>query len=203
MKSASLPLLAAALLVASCSPKPSDEIDLGIVIGERVGAITADTTRDKLVELYGAENVTDTDYPIGEGEMVAASIIFPGTSREATVIWAPDKKNEKVDRVVITGEQWMLPAGIRPGDELAEVEQINGGPFMIYGFGWDYGGVGYFKGGQLDRKVQIWFRPAIEEGPDYEKVLGDSLFNSADAAMRAVDPRITEVAIVLGARNLN
>jgi hypothetical protein len=168
-----------------------------------VGAITADTTRDKLVELYGAENLTDTDYPIGEGEMVAASIIFPGTSREATVIWAPDKKNEKVDRVVITGEQWMLPAGIRPGDELAEVEQINGGPFMIYGFGWDYGGVGYFKGGQLDRKVQIWFRPAIEEGPDYEKVLGDSLFNSADAAMRAVDPRITEVAIVLGARNQN
>jgi hypothetical protein len=203
MKNISLSVIAAALLAAGCSPKPSDEIDLGIGIGERVGEITADTTRDKLVELYGAENVTDTDYPIGEGEMVAASIIFPGTSREATVIWAPDKKNEKVDRVVITGEQWMLPAGIRPGDELAEVEQINGGPFMIYGFGWDYGGVGYFKGGQLDRKVQIWFRPAIEEGPDYEKVLGDSLFNSADAAMRAVDPRITEVAIVLGARNLN
>jgi hypothetical protein len=67
--------------------------------------------------------VVDTDYPIGEGEMVAASIIFPGTSREATVIWAPDKKNEKVDRVVITGEQWMLPAGIRPGDELGEVAQ--------------------------------------------------------------------------------
>jgi hypothetical protein len=201
MKSISLPLLAAALVAAGCSPKPSDEIDLGIVIGERVGAITADTTRDKLVELYGAENVTDTDYPIGEGEMVAASIIFPGTSREATVIWAPKKKNEKVDRVVVTGEEWLLPAGIRPGDELAEVEQINGGPFMIYGFGWDYGGVGYFKGGKLDRKAQIWFRPTIEEGADYEKVLGDSLFNSADAAMRAVDPRITEVAIVFGAKN--
>jgi hypothetical protein len=61
--------------------------------------------------------------------------------------------------------------------------------------------VGYFKGGQLDRKVQIWFRPAIEEGPDYEKVLGDSLFNSSDQAMRTVDPRITEVAVVLGAKN--
>ena len=201
MKNIFLPLIAAALFAAGCSPKPSDEIDLRIVIGERVGAVTADTTRDNLVELYGAESVADTDFPIGEGETVAASIIFPGTSREATVIWAPDKKNEKVDRVVITGEEWLLPAGIRPGDELAEVEQINGGPFMIYGFGWDYGGVGYFKGGQLDRKVQIWFRPAIEEGPDYEKVLGDSLFNSADQAMRAVDPRITEIAIVLGAKN--
>ena len=200
MKHAFLPLIAAVLFAAGCSPEPSDEIDLGIVLGERVGAMTADTTRDKLVELYGAENVADTDYPIGEGEMVAASIIFSGTSREATIIWAPDKKNEKVDRVVIAGEQWLLPAGIRPGDELAEVEEINGAPFMIYGFGWDYGGVGYFKGGKLDRKAQIWFRPSVEEGPDYEKVLGDSLFNSADAAMRAVDPRITEVAIVFGPR---
>jgi hypothetical protein len=32
-------------------------------------------------------------------------------------------------------------------------------------------------------------------------VLGDSLFNSADPAMQAVDPRITEVAVVLGAKN--
>jgi hypothetical protein len=197
-----LPLsLTAILLLAACSQKPAEGIDLTVALGERVGEIKANTTRDKLAELYGAENVVDNEYPIGEGEMVPAAIIFPGTSREATVIWAPDKKNEKVDRVVVTGEEWLLPAGIRPGDELAEVEQINGAPFMIYGFGWDYGGVGYFKGGQLDRKVQIWFRPAIEEGPDYEKVLGDSLFNSADQAMRTVDPRITEVAIVLGAKS--
>lgn len=200
MKHALLPLITAALFAAGCSPKPSDEIDLGIVPGERVGPMTANTTRDKLVELYGAENVADTDYPIGEGETVAASIIFSGTSREATIIWAPDKKNAKVDRVVIAGEQWLLPAGIRPGDELAEVEEINGAPFMIYGFGWDYGGVGYFKGGRLDRKAQIWFRPSVEEGPDYEKVIGDSLFNSSDEAMRKVDPRVTEVAIVFSAQ---
>ncbi len=197
-----LPLsLTAILLLTACSQKPAEGIDLTVALGERVGAIKADTTRDKLAELYGAENVADNEYPIGEGEVVPAAIIFPGTSREATVIWAPDKKNEKVDRVIVTGEQWLLPEGIRAGDELTEVEQINGGPFMIYGFGWDYGGVGYFKGGLLDRKVQIWFRPSVEQGPDYEKVLGDSLFNSADAAMRAVDPRITEVAIVLGAKN--
>ena len=191
-------ILVAALLVFGCTKRPPGQIDLGVVIGERVGAINGDTTRDKLVELYGAENVTANEYPIGEGEMVAATTVFSGTSREATVIWAPDKKNQKVDRVVVTGEQWLLPEGIRPGNGLAEVEQINGSPFMIYGFGWDYGGVGYFKGGKLDRKVQIWFRPTVEQGPDYEKVLGDSLFNSADAAMRAVDPRITEVAIVFG-----
>lgn len=193
-------LLAALFLLQSCSPKPADAIDLTVVLGERVGAIKTDTTRDQLAGLYGAENVADTDYPIGEGETVAGTIIFPGTSREATVIWAPSHQGQKVDRVVITGEEWLLPSGTRRGDELAEVEEINGAPFMVYGFGWDYGGVGYFKGGKLDRKVQIWFRPSVDDGPDYQRVLGDSLFNSSDEAMRAVDPRIAEVAITLGPR---
>ena len=193
-----LPVLLVSLVLPACSPKPTDAIDLTVVLGERVGAIKTDTTRDKLVELYGAVNVADTDYPIGEGETVPGSIIFPGTSREATVVWAPAHQGQKVDRVVITGEEWLLPSGIRRDDELAEVEEINGGPFMVYGFGWDYGGVGYFKGGKLDRKVQIWFRPSVDDGPDYQRVLGDSLFNSSDEAMRAVDPRIAEVAIILG-----
>jgi len=179
-----LPLaLTAMISLAGCSPKSSDDIDLAIVIGERVGAITADTTREKLAGLYGAENLSDTDYPIGEGETVPGTIIFPGTSREATVLWKQDEPGRKIDRVVVGGGAWLLPEGIRPDDELAEVEEINGGPFMIYGFGWDYGGVGYFKGGRLDRKVQLWFRPSVEDGPDYQAVLGDSLFNSADPAM--------------------
>lgn len=197
-----IPLLAVlVVLLAACSQKESENIDLGVFIGERVGAITADTTRKELAGLYGAKNMADTDYPIGEGETVPGTIVFPGSPREATVIWAPGKKNEEVDRVVVSGEQWLLPEGIRPGDGLEEVEKINGGPFMIYGFGWDYGGVGYFKGGNLDRKVQIRFRPSTEEGPDYQTVLGDSLFNSSDQSMRAVDPRIAEVAVVLSKRS--
>lgn len=198
---ASVPVLLAALVLPACSPKPAEGFDLTVVPGERVGAIEADTTRDTLVGLFGAENVADTDYPIGEGETVPGTVIHPGTSREATVLWAPAHQDRKVDRVVVTGEEWLLPSGIRRGSGLAEVEQINGGPFMIYGFGWDYGGVGYFKGGNLDRKVQIWFRPSVEEGPDYRRVLGDALFNSSDPHMRSVNPRVAEVAIVLHGQN--
>jgi hypothetical protein len=172
---------------------------MSIVLGQRVGPMDASTTREKLVAFYGADNLADTDYPIGEGETVPGTIIFPGTSREATVLWMQGQAGQKIDRVVISGEEWLLPDGIRHGDELEAVEEINGGPFMLYGFGWDYGGVGYFKGGALDRKVQIWFRPSDEESPEYQAVLGDSLFNSTDPAMRAVDPRVAEVAIVLHA----
>jgi hypothetical protein len=194
-------ILGASLMIAaaSCTPSAPEAPDLKIVLGQRVGPIDASTTREKLVALYGADNLSDTDYPIGEGETVPGTIIFPGTSREATVLWMDGAAGQTIDRVVISGEEWLLPDGIRHGDELDAVEEINGAPFMLYGFGWDYGGVGYFKGGALDRKVQIWFRPSLEEGPAYQAVLGDTLFNSAEAAMRAVDPRVAEVAIVLHA----
>lgn len=196
-----LPLLTLflGLLLAACSPRPAADENFRIVPGERVGPIEAGTTREQLAGIYGADHIADTDYPIGEGETVPGTIIHPGTSREATVLWMPGQAGQKIDRVVVSGEEWLLPDGIRHGDELEAVEEINGGPFMLYGFGWDYGGVGYFKGGALDGKVQIWFRPAVEDGPDYQAVLGDSLFNSSDAAMRQVDPRVAEVAIVLGA----
>lgn len=187
------------IAAVSCTPSAPQTPDLNIVLGQRVGPMDASTTREKLVALYGAGNLADTEYPIGEGETVRGTIIFPGTSREATVLWMQGQAGQKIDRVVISGEEWLLPDGIRHGDELEAVEEINGGPFMIYGFGWDYGGVGYFKGGALDRKVQIWFRPSDEEGPEYQAVLGDSLFNSTDPAMRAVDPRVAEVAVVLHA----
>jgi hypothetical protein len=199
VKSRPFALLSLLLLLAGCASRPGDTPDMSIVLGERVGAIKAATTREQLVEIYGADNLSDTDYPIGEGETVPGTIIFPGTPREATVVWLPGQAGQKIDRVVITGEEWLLPDGIRHGAALPAVERINGGPFMIYGFGWDYGGVGYFKGGALDRKVQIWFRPSVEAGPAYQAVLGDSLFNSSDEAMRAVAPVVQEVAIVFGA----
>ena len=187
------------IAAVSCTPSAPQTPDLNIVLCQRVGPIDASTTREKLVALYVAGNLADTEYPIGEGETVRGTIIFPATSREATVLWMQGQAGQKIDRVVISGEEWLLPDGIRHGDELEAVEEINGGTFMIYGFGWDYGGVGYFKGGALDRKVQIWFRPSDEEGPEYQAVLGDSLFNSTDPAMRAVDPRVAEMAVVLHA----
>lgn len=198
MKSLLPLLLALAGWLAGCSAQRPDRVNSDVIIGQRLGPITEETDRDRLAELYGADHLTDTTYPIGEGETVPGTIVLRGTSRELTVIWAPDAPGRRVDRVVVSGADWRLPPGLRPGDDMAATEALNGGPFMVYGFGWDYGGVGYFKGGRLDRKVQVWFRPSVEQGADYTSVLGDSLFRSEDASMRAVDPRVARVALVFG-----
>ena len=192
----------ALLLMVGCTGQQTTE-DLVVIIGERVGPITAETTRADLDELFGKENVADIQHPTFEGETIPGTVIFPGSTKEAVVLWVQQDPTQTVDRVVINGSQWSLPSGLNKGDNLAAVEALNGAPFMIYGFEWDYGGLGYFKGGALDSKATVKFRPNLTQGADYANATGDKLFNSKDPAMLAVDPRVEEVAIILQKLPLN
>lgn len=181
--------------LAACSPTNAEPTEWRVIPGERVGPIDAKTTRSGLVEIFGAENVADIDHPIGEGETMPATAVFPGTAQEAVVLWKPDHEGTAIDRVFVTGSAWKLPHGLRPGDGLEATERLCGGPFQIYGFGWDYGGTAIFEGTALDGKVGVLFQPS--EGSPSDGVIGDSLFDSTLPAMRAADPRVEEVAIIL------
>lgn len=186
----------ALLLIAGCPVRQNTQ-DLLVIPGERVGPITAETRREDLDALFGRENVADIQHPTFEGETMPGTVIFPESAKEAVVLWVRQNPTLTVDRVVIIGSQWSLPSGLNKGDDLAAVEALNSSPFMIYGFEWDYGGLGYFKGGTLDRKATVQFRPTLTQGADYADATGDKLFHSDDPAMLAVDPRVEEVAIIL------
>jgi hypothetical protein len=186
----------ALLLMVGCSGRQTID-NLVVIPGERVGPITAETARAELDDLFGKENVADIQHPTFEGETMPGTVIYPGSTKEAVVLWVQQDPTQTVDRVVINGSQWSLPSGLNKGDDLSAMEALNGAPFMIYGFEWDYGGLGYFKGGALDRKATVKFRPNNTQGADYANATGDKLFNSQDPAMLAVDPRVEEVAIVL------
>lgn len=186
----------ALLLLVGCSGQQTTE-DLMVIPGERVGPITPETTRAELDELFGKENVADIQHPTFEGETIPGTVVFPDSTKEAVVLWVQQDPTQTVERVVINGSQWSRPRGLNKGDNLAAVEALNGTPFMIYGFEWDYGGLGYFKGGALDRKATVKFLPNLAQGADYADATGDKLFNSKDPAMLAVDPRVEEVAIIL------
>ncbi len=70
------------------------------------------------------------------------------------------------------------------------MEKINGKPFLIAGFSWDYGGYANFKGGKLDAKVSIRFNPSADEVPDY--LQGDKQLSSSDKKLCAVKPLVEE-----------
>ena len=202
----SLPLAlitaAAIRLLTSCSTvSPAGKVtspaqSREVVPGARVGPITAATTIEDLSAEFGNWGAVEIDYPIGEGETVKATRVDPGGPRMAVIIWRPGVFPKRIDRVILEGQGWQVPPGLRHGDSLAEVEKLNGAPFLVYGFEWDYGGVAYFKGGQLNNRAQVWFEPTTGTSTERQRVSGDQLFPSSDPALKAVDPRIAKTAIV-------
>ena len=129
----------AILLLASpadAAPKKADQVIAC------AGPFAKSVTHAGLVKAFGARNVALLDVGIGEGETVTASVIFPrDKARRIEVLWI-DEKARRNPAEIRTGveSQWRTEHGIRRGMTLAEIEALNGRPFKLYGFGFDYGG---------------------------------------------------------------
>ncbi|MCZ8019359.1 hypothetical protein [Novosphingobium sp.] len=144
---------------------------------------------------------------------VVTSIAGPeGTTVKAVVLWARDPRRRL--EVTFWDEQMTKPAGvllgdgarhwsvggIRLGDSLARVEAINGKPFQLGGFEWDYGGylqdarggkLGVLPGGcRVSVRFGLSGKGAVENG-----ILGDVTLQSSEAKVRAALPVVTDLAI--------
>lgn len=172
-----------------------DPADNTIVLGKRVGLIKPNMTAADIERAYGKKNLKMEQLPGPEGETFAGAKLFEGTKRELEIIWDPDKEEKKiVFDVRIIGTAWKFENGLEVGMTIAEVEKINGKPFKIAGFSWDYGGYANFKGGKLAGKVSLRFNPSTDEIPDY--LQGDKELSSTDKKLRAVKPVVEEMITV-------
>ncbi len=166
-----------------------DPADNTIVLGKRVGLIKPGMTATELERAYGKENVKYEDIPGAEGETIPGARLFADTDRELEVIWDPENEKKKVVfDVHVIGTAWKFENGLKVGMTLEEVEKINGKPFKISGFSWDYGGYANFEGGKLFGKVNLRFNPSTEEIPEY--LMGDKELSSTDKKLRAAKPMI-------------
>lgn len=164
-----------------------DPADNTIVLGKRVGLITPGMTATELERAYGKGNVKHEDIPGAEGETIPGARLFADTDRELEVIWDPENEKKKVVfDVHVIGTAWKFENGLKVGMTLEEVEKINGKPFKISGFAWDYGGYANFEGGKLFGKVSLRFNPSTEEIPEY--LMGDKELSSTDKKLRAAKP---------------
>ena len=181
-----------------------------IVPGERVGLMTATASAADLIAAYGAENVRDEPYPLGEGESESGTVIFPDDpAKRVLILWNDLEKKAMplAARIDGAGSQWKTAEGLAVGSTLKSVEQLNGKPFMLYGFGWDYGGQlvdsnggalkdlphedpeGGFRGGAL----LLTFQP--DANADDSAVLGDGTFSSDHPAMQTLDPKVSTIIV--------
>ena len=166
------------------------------------GLLNKSATHAKLTEAYGPKNVVFSKEDGAEGETYMATVLFPKKDSDRLIVtWKDEKRHQNPDSLSVKspGNRWTLPNGLRIGSKLAEVETINGKPFALSGFDWDYGGfVNDWKGGALGKglgpcTIVVRFNPG--EGAKADAASGDKTFSSNGAAMKTARPFVSEITL--------
>ncbi len=157
------------------------------------------------MKAFGARNVALRSVGIGEGETVTASVIFPrDEARRIEVLWIDETRRRNPSEIRTGVEStWRTEHGIRRGMTLGEIEALNGRPFKLYGFGFDYGGTSLdWNGGALATQAggcTLTLRFTMREGADNAAVyVGEQSFSSDDEGMRKAAPVVDAVALRFG-----
>lgn len=212
-------VFAFAALFNTAGHSQQPEQDWLVVPGKRVGAVTAQTSDASLEALFGPDNVQRIDVYLGEGFTAPGTAIYPNDPmRRLEVVWS-DGARTKPKEVRLTGDSsvWQTAEGISLGSTLREIERLNGFPFKLAGFAFDYAGTivdcgrglltmlgcsgaDDFKRAQQDRLVVIRLRPDVTATgtPEYRQVRGDRLFSSGHPAMQALNPRVYQMIVSIG-----
>ncbi|MFT3809310.1 MAG: hypothetical protein QM698_05280 [Micropepsaceae bacterium] len=194
---------ATALAVAAGAAEPprrASDAGLPLTCGDPVGW---DATEADLVAKFGKENVVFGDLGGPEGEEMPGTRVNGGdTARRLEIVWEDEAARARPSFIRVfsgwdeaTGREvipvWIAPGGLKAGQTVAEVEALNGKPFRLSGFGWDYGGMvqswedGALATAQPRCDLEVFFNPRADFA---ESVTGDTTVSSDDPALRASDP---------------
>lgn len=168
------------------------------------GPLTPEGSEVELRERYGPNAVESARIELGEGETTPGTVLYPGDSlRRAEIVWKDTVSRRRPARVILRGTQskWQVGQGISLGISLQELERLNGRPFILAGFGWDYAGVVTdWKGGGLDStlvgvKLYLDPGPAQQKSAAYSQVLGDRDYSSDLPAMQQLNPKVGQIFV--------
>lgn len=176
---------------------------------------TKDASEASLKAAFGAANVEYKVVAGAEGVESPATVIYPGDpKRMVTVFWWDEAARAKPSTIQVQSDWaadpeggnpwktdilWQSAQGVRIGSTAEEVEALNGKPFDISGFGWDYGGFAVnWNGGKLempegDCGLSVRFSPSADPVPD--GAMGDTQLKSDSPEIRGAKPRVTEISI--------
>jgi hypothetical protein len=186
----------------AATAKPSRPANLQIVACD--GVFGKDSSHLKLAAAFQTKNVAYTEVDAGAGSKVMASVLFAkDPKRRLEVWWSKPASRSDTHLIVINGQSnWAAPGDLRLGLTLAELEQRNGKPFKLLGFDKDnVATLSDWNGGQLSAlpggcKVGINLRADPKTPAAALSALpADHAYTSADAALRAVNPTVSEILV--------
>jgi hypothetical protein len=168
------------------------------------GVFARDSSHAKLATAFQSRNVAFTQVDASAGGKVMASVLYgKDPKRRLEVWWSKPASRSDTHLIVINGKSdWIAPGELHLGLTLADLEKLNGKPFKLLGFDkdglatlsdWNGGTLATIVGGC---KVGIGLRAdpktpasALADLP------ADLSFTSADAALRAVNPTVSEILV--------
>jgi hypothetical protein len=166
------------------------------------GPFAADSSEAKLVEAFGKDNVVTGEVPGPEGSTVLATTIFPNDPERKIEVgwWDEDNLTQLAYFTVPSGD--IAPQGVKTGMTVKEVEALNGVPFEMQGFWWDYGGYANFTGGKLGAAdtgcmVSVRFAPKDEYPADLnvDAISGEVQVPSSEPLLETLDVRVESLSV--------
>ena len=166
------------------------------------GPFAADSSEQKLIEAFGKDNVVTGEVPGPEGSTVLATTIFPNddTKRIEVGWWDEENLSQLAYFTVPSGD--VSPQGVKTGMTVKEVEALNGAPFEMQGFWWDYGGYANFTGGKLGAAeegciVSVRFAPKDDYPSDLDvtSISGEVQVPSSEPLLEQLDVRVQTLSV--------
>ncbi|NGP17389.1 hypothetical protein [Devosia aurantiaca] len=167
------------------------------------GVFGPDSSEKLVKETFGAENVVTGMVPGPEGtEMLATTVFGDDPDRKMEFGWFDEENFARLSYVELSPSQ-TAPGGVRIGMTPAEVEKLNGTPFIIGGFWWDYGGYAQIENGKLANAddatcyLSLRFSPADEYSPaiDVTPVSGEVQVPSDEGLLEILDTRLEVLSL--------
>jgi hypothetical protein len=176
-----------------------------LIPGDPRCPISPQTSEADLIRVFGPENVQRDGIHVGEGETEPGTLVYAADdTKSLAVIWQDPHERRHPREIRIRGEKsrWRIARGISLGTRLQEIERLNGRPFKLTGFAWDYGGtVTSWNGGRLEAilagAILRFDQEATSSLTDRElrSISGDREFSSAHPVLRKMNPRIHEIIV--------
>lgn len=162
-----------------------------------LGVFSPGSSEAMLIDTYGAENVVTGTVPGPEGTELIATTVFPDDpERTMEFGWFDEENYTRLTYVRLSPSQ-TAPGGVRIGQTVAEVEALNGEPFKVGGFWWDYGGYANIESGKLAQLegscyLSIRFSPGENYSDDIDvtPVSGEVQVSSDDPLLAEFDTRV-------------
>lgn len=165
------------------------------------GAYGPDSSEALLIKTFGADNVVTGMVPGPEGMESLATTVYPDDHLRAMQFGWWDETNRSGLAYVDLAVEQVGPLGLQLGLTVPEVEAINGAPFIVGGFDWDYGGYANIEAGAIRDYdacfISIRFAPMGDypENVDAAAISGDIEVPSSEPMLVDVDAQVVVLSL--------